>query len=52
MPMQKPLTFLFSKNIIVFAIFNDQSFNDLLTNDIVNFEQLGPDDLVASRSSV
>ena len=33
----------FSKNIIVFAIFNDQSFNDSLTNDIVSFEQLGPD---------
>ena len=28
----------FSKNVI----FNDQSFNDTLTNDIVNFEQLGP----------
>ena len=26
----------------VYAIFNDQSFNDMLTNDIVNFEQLGP----------
>ena len=24
------------------AIFNDQSFNDTLTNDIVSFEQLGP----------
>ena len=32
----------FSKNIIVYAIFNDQSFNDTLTNDIVSFEQLGP----------
>ena len=35
--MQKLLTF-FSKNISVHAIFNDQSFNDTLTNDIVNFE--------------
>ena len=40
--MQKLLTF-FSKNIIVNAIFNDQSFNNMLTDDIVSFEQLGPD---------
>ena len=40
--MQKLLTF-FSKNISEKAIFNDQSFNDTLTNDIVSFEQLGPD---------
>ena len=33
----------FSKNVIVYSIFNDQSFNDTLTNDIVSFEQLGPD---------
>ena len=33
----------FSKNISVYAIFNDQSFNGTLTNDIVSFEQLGPD---------
>ena len=31
----------FSKNISVYAIFNDQTFNDTLTN--VSFEQLGPD---------
>ena len=31
----------FSKNIHVFAIFNDQSFNDMLTNNIISFEQLG-----------
>ena len=31
------------KNMSVYAIFNDQRFNDMLTNDIVNFEQLGPD---------
>ena len=29
--------FFFSKNISVYAIFNDQSFNDKLTNDIVSF---------------
>ena len=31
----------FSKNISGYAIFNDQSFNDTLTNDITSFEQLG-----------
>ena len=39
--MQKLLTF-FQQNISVYAIFNDRSFNDTLTNDIVSFEQLGP----------
>ena len=34
--------FFFSKNISIYGIFNDQSFNDMLTNDIVSFEQLGP----------
>ena len=24
-------------------MFNDQSFNDMLTNNIVSFEQLGPE---------
>ena len=32
--LQKLLTFFFSKNISAYAIFNDQSFNDTLTNDI------------------
>ena len=42
--MQNLLTF-FQQNISIYAIFNDQSLNDTrtLTNDIVNFEQLGPD---------
>ena len=36
-------THIFSaKNISVYAILNDQSFNDMLTNNIVSFEQLGP----------
>ena len=39
--MQKLLTF-FSKTISVYTIFNDQSFNNMLTNNIVSFEQLGP----------
>ena len=34
---------MFIKNISVYAIFNDQSFNDTLTNVIVSFEQLGPE---------
>ena len=40
--MQKLFTF-FSKNISIYAIFDDKSFNDTLSNDIVSFEQLGPD---------
>ena len=36
----KSYSHIFSKNIS--AIFNDQSFNDTLTNSIVSFEQLGP----------
>ena len=32
----------FSKNIGMYAIFNDYIFNYSLTNDIVSFEQLGP----------
>ena len=40
--MQKLLTYFLQKYSI-YAIFNDQSFNDTLTNDIVSFEQLGPD---------
>ena len=37
------VAFFFSKNINVYAIFNDQSFNDTFLNNIVSFEQLGPD---------
>ena len=29
--------------ISVYAIFNDESFNKMLTNNIVSFEQLGPE---------
>ena len=32
----------FSKNISVYVIFNDQNFNDSLTNDIISFEQMDP----------
>ena len=39
----KMLTVLVSsKNISIYVIFNDQSFIDMLTKDIVSFEQLGP----------
>ena len=32
-------THIFSAKIFsVYAIFNDQSFNDMLTNDIISFE--------------
>ena len=40
--MQKLLTFFFSRVISVYAVFNDQSFNDTLTNDIVSLEQMDP----------
>ena len=39
----KSYSHFFSKNISIYAIFNDQSFNDTLTNNIYSFEQLGPD---------
>ena len=38
-------TRIFSAKILAYknyAIFNGQSFNDTLTNDIVSFEQPGP----------
>ena len=37
------LSIFFSKNISVYAIFNDQTYRDKLINDIIIFEQLGPD---------
>ena len=43
--MQNLLTFFFSKNIKVYAIFNDQSFNDTLICEIFSFEQLGPENI-------
>ena len=39
----KSYTHFFKKNISIYAIFNDQSFTDMLTNAMVSFEQLGPD---------
>ena len=39
----KSYSHFFSKNISIYAIFNDQTFNDMLTNDIVSFKQVGPD---------
>ena len=36
-------THIFSQTISIYAVYNDQSFNDMLTNDIVSFEQLGPE---------
>ena len=40
--MKKLFKFFSAKKISVYAIFNDQSFNDMLTNDIISFAQLGP----------
>ena len=39
----KSYSHYFSKNISIYAIFDDQRFNDTLTNNIVSFELLGPD---------
>ena len=39
----KSYSHFFSKNISIYAIFNGQIFNETLTNEIVIFEQLGPD---------
>ena len=39
----KTYSHVFSKNISIYAMFNGQIFNDTLTNDIVSFEQLGPE---------
>ena len=35
--------FFFQQNISIYTIFNDKSLNNTLTNDIVSFEQLGPE---------
>ena len=42
--------FFFSKSISVYAIFNDHSFNDTLTNGIISFEQLGPGQKKSQRA--
>ena len=39
----KATRIFFSKNISLYAIYNDQSFNDTLINDIVRFKELGLD---------
>ena len=41
--LKKNMSSFSAKDITVYAIFNNQSFNDTLTNDIVSFEQLGPE---------
>ena len=38
----KSYSHFFQQNISIYAIFNDQNFNNTLTNDIISFEQLGP----------
>ena len=39
----KNYSHFFNNNISIYAICNDQSLNDTLTNDIISFEQLGPE---------
>ena len=41
--IRKNYLHFFSKNISIYAIFDDQSFNDTLTKDIVSIEHLGPE---------
>ena len=51
----KSYSHFFSKNISIYAIFNDQSFNNTLTNYMVSFEQLGPgcfESLLGTRQKV
>ena len=40
---KKSYSHSFSKNSSIYTILIDQSFNDTLTNDIVSFEQMGPE---------
>ena len=47
--MQKLLTFFQQKYKHIYATFNDQSFNDMLTKDIVSFEQLGSDNQLIDK---
>ena len=44
--------FVFIINIRVYAVLNDQTFNDKLTDDIVSFEQLGPGVLVVNKACI
>ena len=39
----KRYSHFFQQNIRVYAIFNDHSVNDTLTNDIISFEQHDPE---------
>ena len=41
--MQKATHIFFQQNISIYATFNDQSFTDTLTYDIVSYEQLSPE---------
>ena len=43
-------SYIFSKNISIYVIFKAQSFYDTFTNDIVSFEQLSPELLIAMHS--
>ena len=48
--MQKLLIFFLSRNISICSIFNDQSLNITLTNDIVSFEQVGPENVLPNTN--
>ena len=38
----KSYSHFFSKEISIYAIFDDQSFKDTLSNNVISFEQLNP----------
>ena len=48
----KSYSHFFCKSINIYAIFNDQSFNNKLTNDVISFEQLGPEKYDISAHAV
>ena len=50
--VEKSYSHFFSKKISIYAIFNDLSFNDTLTYDIISFEQLGPVLLFKNKTSL
>ena len=50
--MQKLLKFFSAKILALYAIFNDQKFNDTLTNDIDSFEKTGSGALALCKASV
>ena len=47
--MQKLHIFFSAKNINVFAIFQDRNYNITFANNLLSFEQLGPEKMLSSH---